>query len=245
MSSYAFLGAGEFETWHRDVDRALLDGRAGKALVFATAAAPEDDDVYNGWVTKGVEHYRSIGVAVAAPPLRTAADAHDPAMVEELEDTALVFFSGGNPAYLASVLMGSPFWRRLLARIADGRTAYAGCSAGVACLCDPTFDSDADDFERIWAPGLGFFPGVLFAPHWDMVDTWIPGARAFIQAAAPADGHLIALDERTAMVGDGESWRVTGLGGVGVYRAGAWVGEHRNGASFTLPLAPVWGDDAG
>ena len=108
MSTYAFLGAGEFETWHSDIDRALLEGRAGRALVFATAAAPEGDDVYGGWVTKGVEHYRSLGVAVAAPALRTAADAHDPAMVEELDDTALVFFSGGNPAYLASVLAGSP-----------------------------------------------------------------------------------------------------------------------------------------
>ena len=188
MSTYAFLGAGEFETWHSDIDRALLEGRDGRALVFATAAAPEGEAVYGGWVTKGVEHYRSMGVDVAAPPLRTAADAHDPAMVRELDDTAVVFFSGGNPTYLASVLAGSPFWQRLQERLADGRTAYAGCSAGVACLCDPTFDSDADDFESIWAPGLGFFPRVLFAPHWDMVDTWIPGARAFIQAAAPPTG---------------------------------------------------------
>ena len=245
MHTYAFLGAGEFETWHSDIDRALLEGRDGRALVFATAAAPEGDDVYGGWVTKGVEHYRSLGVTVDAPPLRTAADAHDPAVVEELDDTALVFFSGGNPAYLASVLAGSPFWRRLLERIADGRTAYAGCSAGVACLCDPTFDSDTDDVERIWAPGLGFFPKVLFAPHWDMVETWIPGAQSFIQAAAPPDGHLIALDERTAMVGDGETWQVSGAGGVGLYRAGAWVGEHRAGASFTLPLSPAWEDAAG
>ena len=27
MSTYAFLGAGEFEDWHADVDRVLLDGR--------------------------------------------------------------------------------------------------------------------------------------------------------------------------------------------------------------------------
>ena len=40
-------------------------------------------------------------------------------------------------------------------------------------------------------------------------------------------------------------WRVSGAGGVGVYRAGAWVGEHRAGASFTLPLSPAWGQVAG
>ena len=44
MNTYAFLGAGEFETWHSDIDRALLEGRAGRALVFATAAAPEGYD---------------------------------------------------------------------------------------------------------------------------------------------------------------------------------------------------------
>lgn len=245
MSTYAFLGAGEFEDWHADVDRVLLDGRGGKTLVFATAAAPEGDDVYQGWITKGLEHYRALGVDVAAPPLRTAADAQDPALTKELDHSGLVFFSGGNPAYLASVLMGSPFWARLQERISEGLTAYAGCSAGVACLCDPTFDSDTNDVERIWAPGLGYFPRVLFAPHWDIVDTWIPGAQAFIQSAAPVDGHLIALDERTAMVGDGETWSVWGVGGVRVYREGAWVGEHRSGATFPLSLSPVVGGAAG
>lgn len=245
MSTYAFLGAGEFEDWHADVDRALLDGRAGRALVLATASAPDGDDVYEGWVTKGVRHYAGLGAEVGAPPLRTAADAHDPAVVAELDDAALVFFSGGNPAYLASVLSGSPFWQVLQERVGDGRTAYAGCSAGVACLCDPTFDSAKEDFEQVWAPGLGYFPQVLFAPHWDMIDTWIPGARAFIQASAPAGGSLIALDERTAMVGDGQTWNVTGAGAVGVYRDGSWVGEHVSGATFTMPLTPAAGGIAG
>ena len=100
-----------------------------------------------------------------------------------------MFFSGGNPAYLSRVLQGSPVWQRIRDRVADGSLAYAGCSAGVACLSDPTYDSDTDDFERVWAPGLGYFPKILFAPHWDILETWIPGARAFITSAAPADGH--------------------------------------------------------
>ncbi|HLB38904.1 MAG TPA: Type 1 glutamine amidotransferase-like domain-containing protein [Actinomycetota bacterium] len=236
MSTFAFLGAGEFEGWHADVDRRMLAGRDGRVLVFATASAPEGDEVYGGWVTKGLQHYIGMGADVEAPPLRSAADAHDPDVVGTLEDAALVFFSGGNPAYLASVLAGSPFWQLLVERVRDGRTAYAGCSAGVACLCDPTFDTNTEDFEQVWAPGLGYVPGVLFAPHWDMVDQWIPGARAFITASAPAGGSLVALDERTAMVGDGSTWDVHGEGGIYVYRDGDWVGEHTAGATFTLSL---------
>ena len=245
MSTYAFLGAGEFEDWHAAIDRALLEGRSGRALVFATASAPDGDDVYAGWVDSGLAHYRGLGVEASSPSLRTAADARDPSVIGALDDAALVFFSGGNPAYLASVLADSPFWERLTQRVADGRTAYAGCSAGVACLTDPTFDSATEDFEQVWAAGLGYFPGVLFAPHWDMIDTWIPGARAFIEASAPADGHLIALDERTAMVGDGETWDVTGAGGIRVFRDGAWVGEHHSGASFTLPMPTAVRGNAG
>jgi cyanophycinase len=239
VSAYALLGAGEFEDWHTDVDRSLLDGRDGRVLVLATAAAPEGEGVYQGWVDMGLAHYAAAGIEAAAPTLRTATDAHDPSIVAALDDAALVFFSGGNPAYLAQVLLDSPFWTRLQERVANGSLAYAGCSAGVACLSDPTFDSESDDVERVWAPGLGYFPTVLFGPHWDIVDTWIPGARAFIAAATPVGGCLVAIDERTALVGDGSRWTVHGAGGVYVHRDGTWVGEHRSGDAFILamPLA--------
>jgi cyanophycinase len=237
MSDYAFLGAGEFEDWHHDVDRRLLAGRDGRVLVLATASAREGDEVYDGWVAKGLAHYEALGVPAHAPALRRREDADDPQIVGALEDAALVFFSGGNPAYLASVLTGSAFWDALRRRVDEGATAYAGCSAGVAALSDPTFDSDAEDPEHIWKPGLGYFPGVLFAPHWDTVETWIPGAHAFITASAPTGGSLIAIDEDTAIVGDGATWNVMGKGRVAVYENGAWGEPIAAGASFTKPLA--------
>jgi cyanophycinase len=240
VSIYALLGAGEFEDWHRAVDGLLLGGRRGGALVLATASAPEGDEVYQGWVDKGLTHYGSAGIPVRAPSLRTREDAHDPEVVAALEDAALVFFSGGNPAYLAGVLRDSPFWARLQERVADGSLAYAGCSAGVACLSDPTFDSASDDPEHVWAPGLGYFPTILFAPHWDIVENWIPGAHDFIAAAAPEGGYLVAIDEQTALVGDGARWTVEGVGGVYLHHEGAMVGQYRAGEPFTLEM-PVSG----
>lgn len=236
MSAYAFLGAGEFEDWHTDIDRSLLEGRSGPVLVFATASAPEGDEVYQGWVDKGLTHYAEAGIEVLAPSLRTRDDANDPAIVADVDRAAMVFFSGGNPAYLAKVLAGSPVWRRIADRIADGSLAYGGCSAGVACLSDPTFDSATDDVERVWAPGLGYFPSILFAPHWDIVETWIPGAQAFITAATPAGGTLVAIDEQTAIVGDGARWSTHGAGGVYVHHEGRWVGEYRAGDRWELTM---------
>lgn len=236
MSMYAFLGAGEFEDWHTDIDRSLLDGRSGPVLVFATASAPEGDEVYHGWVDKGLKHYADAGIDAVSPSLRTTEDASDPAIVAQVDEAAMVFFSGGNPAYLARVLTGSPVWQRMRERIADGSLAYSGCSAGVACLSDPTFDSDTDDVARVWAPGLGYFPAILFAPHWDIVESWIPGAQAFITAATPAGGTLVAIDEQTALVGDGAQWSTHGAGGVYLHRDGAWVGEYRAGDRWELPM---------
>lgn len=77
--------------------------------------------------------------------------------------------------------------------------------------------------------------GVLFAPHWDMVDTWIEGARAAITASIAPGGTLVGIDERTAMLGDCSAWRVQGAAGVHVYRDGAWV-DHGDGDSFALEL---------
>jgi cyanophycinase-like exopeptidase len=246
MSAYAFLGAGEFEDWHADIDRSLLEGRSGPVLVFATASAPEGDEVYQGWIDKGLAHYAATGIEAVSPPLRTREDANDPAIVAHVDEASTVFFSGGNPAYLAKVLLGTPVWQRIRDRVADGSLAYAGCSAGVACLSDPTFDSAADDADRVWAPGLGHFPEILFAPHWDIVETWIPGAHAFIASATPAGGTLVAIDEQTALVGDGTQWSTHGVGGVYLHRDGSWVGEYRAGDRWDLPMlvagvAPVDG----
>jgi cyanophycinase len=236
MSAYAFLGAAEFEDWHTDIDRSLLDGRPGPVLVLATASAPEGDGVYQGWVDKGLAHYAAAGIDAIAPSLREPEDAHDPAIVAQVDEAGLVFFSGGNPAYLSRVLQGSPVWQRIRDRVADGSLAYAGCSAGVACLSDPTYDSDSDGVERVWAPGLGYFPKILFAPHWDILETWIPGARAFITSATPAGGSLVAIDEQTALVGDGVRWSAHGVGGVYVHHDGRWAGEYRAGDTWELPM---------
>ena len=76
----------------------------------------------------------------------------------------------------------------------------------------------------------------MFAPHWDILETWIPGARAFITSAAPADGSLVAIDEQTALVGDGVRWSAHGVGGVYVHQGGQWAGEYRAGDTWELAL---------
>jgi cyanophycinase len=235
-AAYALLGAGEFEPWHDDIDRWLLE-RAdgdGSVLISPAAAAPEGDAMFDSWGTKGLSHYERLGIPARVLPLKVRADADRADVVAMVDDASVIFFSGGNPWYLATILAGSDLWTRLRQRLLDG-LAYAGCSAGVACLTEMTYDSDSQDLEQVFKPGLGYVRKALFAPHWDIVDTWIPGAQAAITAAAPSDGVLVGLDENTAMVGDGSAWTVHGRQAIHVYRAGSWS-EHAAGASFDLAL---------
>lgn len=235
--AFAFLGAGEFEPWSEVVDRWVLE-RAdgdGTVLILPTASAPEGDDVFEDWARKGLEHYGSLGVPAEVLPLKSREDAEREDLAERIRHASAVYFSGGNPYHLASVLRGSAFCRVMLDRLEDG-LGFVGCSAGVACLTETTYDTSGDLLsDEVWKPGLSYVRRLLFAPHWDTVEQWFPGAQAFIVSSLGPGQTLVAIDEQTAMVGDGHHWDVLGRAGVHMFRDGAWV-DHPAGDAFELPL---------
>jgi hypothetical protein len=87
--------------------------------------------------------------------------------------------------------------------------------------------------EGMWKPGLGVFPGVSFGPHWDALDSFVPGLSDLIVSAVPEGATLLAIDENTAVIGDGADWAVMGVAGAHVYRAGAWT-HHPSGSTFAM-----------
>ena len=238
MTWWALLGSGEFQPWSDAADRWLLD-RAdgdGTVLILPTASAPEGDGVFDRWARMGLDHFATSGVPARVVPLKVRADASDRDLVATLDRASVAYFSGGNPAYLARTLEDTPFWNRLLERLVVGM-GYAGCSAGVACLTETTFDSASETFDAMYASGLGLIPRTVFAPHWDIVDSWIAGASDYILGSVP-DGYVfVGLDEDTAMLGDGGAWEVTGKSGIHVRRDGAAATYH-DGDRFDLPLLP-------
>ncbi len=236
MTWWSLLGSGEFQPWSEPVDRRLVaeaDGD-GRVLILPTASAPEGKDVFERWGSLGLAHFSRLDIPSEVLDLKTREDSDDPRLIGRLEGASAVYFSGGNPAYLAATLAESDFLDAMLKQLERGM-AYAGCSAGVACLNEMTFDSDTTEMGDVWKPGLDLVPRSLFAPHWDMVDTWIPGARDFIIGSVP-DGYTFAgLDEDTAMVGDGTAWEVLGKRSIHVSKDGAWA-EYRDGDRFELQL---------
>lgn len=236
------FGSGEFERWAEPADRILLDSAASssdRVLILPTASAPEGDEVFDEWGRKGIAHYRSIGATPEVVPLKTRKDAHRPDLVDRVEGAGLVFFSGGNPGYLAKVLETTPFWSAVLAAVESG-TSLAGCSAGATMLGalapDVTSDTLADRLsEMVWRDALKLYPKLLIGAHWDALDTYVPGLKKFVIGSIPEGCVLLGIDESTGVLGMQGRWTVHGRGQASIIEVG---GESRNfgpGETFELP----------
>jgi cyanophycinase len=230
------MGSGEFEEWSEEVDRFSLSRAEfgdGSVVILPTASAPEGDEVFNRWAGMGLDHYKRMGVHARVIDLKTRDDAFLDVLIEELANPSMIFFSGGNPLYLAATLEDTPFWKAILDAV-DRGTALAGCSAGACFVGELAPDSTALQLQDItWRKGLGLVSNTVFGPHWDMVDSYVPGLRDLILQNVPEGHRFIGLDERTAMAGDGEEWQVFGVGGVHVEWGGQWWTFHA-GQTFTF-----------
>ena len=202
-------------------------------VILPTASAPEGDEVFNRWAGMGLDHYKAMGVHARVIDLRTREDAFLDVLIEELANPSMIFFSGGNPAYLCETLEDTPFWKAIL-DATDRGTALAGCSAGACFVGDLAPDSTQQRLEDItWRHGLGVVPDTVFGPHWDMLESFMPGLQQFILEKVPDEQMFIALDERTAMAGDGEEWQVFGNSGIHIRWGGEWQ-TFRAGDTFLM-----------
>lgn len=151
----ALLGSGEFEDWNAPVDRWLIDSsqRGESVLILPTASAPEGDEVFDKWGDMGTEYFRRLGASPEVLPIKTRADADEPAIVGALEEASLVYFSGGNPAYLVRTLKGTQFWSGLLQALRSG-AGLAGCSAGANWLGGIAADTATMEYSKMWTEGM-------------------------------------------------------------------------------------------
>lgn len=227
--TFLMLGSGEFEAWSEEAERRALAGSVGdgSVLVVPTASSAEGEAVFDRWARMGLEHYASLGIGAEILPVRTRDDAHRDDFVTPVGRASMLFFSGGKPRHLASVMEGTPVWDAVLAAL-DRGAVYAGCSAGAMVASQSRAGRDGRGAG--WAFGLGLVPNVSFGVHWDRV-RFIPGLRPFVMTRIPDGSWFVGIDERTAILGDGARWRVFGRGSVTVRHAKA-TDTHRAGETF-------------
>lgn len=234
---FGLLGSGEFTPWSAEVDAWLLSRATGdgRVCVVPTASALDGDEVFEEWARRGVAHFSTAGLPAEPLMIRNRSDANDARFADAVAGASMVYFSGGNPAFLADTLKDSAFWRAVTQGL-DRGMAYAGCSAGMACLGRSAPNSAVAELTPdFWQSGLSVFPSTWLGPHWDALDRYSPGLTAYVVESVPAGDVLVGVDEDTAIVGDGRSWDVLGSGAAHLYLDDG-VSSHEAGEQFSVDL---------
>ncbi len=208
----ALVGGGE---WREgcDFDADLLDASGGtEVVVLPTAAAYEHPDHA---VERATRWFEGLGATVRPVAAVDRTGARDDANVAAVRDARFVYLSDGSPMHLRSVLLQTPLWDALVAAW-QGGAVIAGSGAGATVLCDPAVDPRGGAFTL----GLGLVQQLAVVAR---ADTWSEDKLHRTLQLTPGGVPLVEIDERTALLRDGDGgWRSAGAGEVSV-----WVGGHQ------------------
>ncbi len=217
----ALLGSGEYLSVMDGVDQYLLDslhlnGRKARVVCLATAAGREGDGSVGRWSRMGVEHFEALGAQPKALRIIDRASADDPQFEADLEQADIIYFSGGDPAYLRQTLDGTRAWAAAQ-RAWEGGAIYAGCSAGAMILARSMPNLRMAGLNTL--SGFGLVPACYIFPHFDAMPVVFKPIVMGLRRGLAAGEYMLGIDENTALVGKlGGPWRVMGEGGVQVIR---------------------------
>ena len=212
--SLALVGSGEYLPAMASFEKSLIDdgvknGKQPKYIQIPTAAGRESTERLSYWENLGKKQGDLIGVESIFLPIFNREDANNPDLVKQIEDSALMYLSGGDPHYLAETLIGTLVWDVIVNNWQSG-ASLAGCSAGAMVL-----SSHIPNFRLLKSSptaGLNLLPEIRVIPHFNKFFKWIPESAAKLLLHVPDDSILIGVDEMTAIVkrsGD-EYWVVYG-----------------------------------
>ena len=212
--SLALVGSGEYLPAMATFEKSLLDdaialGKAPTYIQIPTAAGKESADRLDYWKQLGAAQAQRIGVNPIHLPIYSREDAFNQVHVDAINNSALMYMSGGDPHHLATTLIDTPLWSAILSNWASG-ASLAGCSAGAMVL-----SSQIPNFRLTKNPptqGLNLLPNIRVIPHFNKFFRWIPESAAKVLLHVPSDAILIGVDEMTAIVkrAGAEHWVVVG-----------------------------------
>jgi len=220
VTGYIVLeGGAEFNGQMAEPDRHAIElagGMNSLIRIIPTAAAPDNNQQRAG--RNGVNWFKGLGATnVEVLPLIDTASANNQAIVDALLQARLIYLLGGFTGYLGQTLASSRGWRAMQTAYNNG-AVLAGSSAGAMVLCEYYFDPSTNKVVK----GLGLVPNACVLPHHN---TFGKGWATRLTTLLP-NVVLLGIDERTAMINDGNndtelaSWSVYGQGSVTLYHDG-------------------------
>lgn len=145
-------------------------------------------------------------------------DANNPAIVEALEGSDVIFMGPGSPSYAGKHLMGSVLFKKIIDRVKNGSTLILASAATIACSKNllPVYEIFKVGNDLHWLPGLDLYSAIwkdlTVIPHFnnreggvdlDTTYCYIGKTRATKLLAQLIDATpVIGLDEHTCLTID-------------------------------------------
>ena len=220
----AIIG-GRLEDNNRAIYREMRRLAAGKILIFPTASS---EPVEVGEETQAAFASHGFIAEVAPVYLENARQsAHDPNIIERVNEIGSIFFTGGDQSNILHTLLQegreTPLLRAIKSAFSRGGL-LAGSSAGAAIMSKAmilggtSFESvthgitdDPDEPGLLIGEGLGFFPHGLVDQHFIKRGRL---ARLVVAMAHAKQKRGFGIDENTALIVEGDVARVCGEYGV-------------------------------
>ena len=229
------VGGEEFRPASVGMDRHILQltGKdAPRVAIIPTAAAYENPQLA---AANGIRHFSGLGADAYGVEVIQRADAENPRMAAQLDGADVIYFTGGSPEHLYSVLAESPLLAAVIAANSAG-VILAGSSAGAmvlgAVMRRPSSGSPV-------SPALNVVRNVMTLPHHERSD---PEATLAQLAGREYVGlTVLGIDGGSGMLLELDGATSLGSGNVTVYRDGGWRryagGEPAPGLTVDGPTA--------
>jgi cyanophycinase len=231
--SLIIIGGGEDKEGERIILREVAERLNGGKLVLATVASHQPEGYFEAYrrafADLGIENLVELYVNERSETL-------DGPLLEILDDAAGVFFSGGDQLRISSQIGDTPIERRVR-EIFDAGGVIAGTSAGASVMSDTMLvKGTSGESARIGdlhiAPGLGLIQNVIIDQHFAE-----RGRLGRLLGAVAQNARIlgIGIDEDTAILVQGDEFRVCGSGAVYVVDGGGVT--HSNVAEAEIASA--------
>jgi len=226
-------GGNEFNPGNEQQDKVLVEAAGpGPAYVVPTAAARQGPERA---VAHAQEWFGQLGLELEELPILKRTDANSKDLADRARRGGFFYLVGGDPGLVVQVLQSSRVWNAIVEAWNDG-SSLAGSSAGAMAICGHTLIrvSWPNRFNRRPTEALGLVTDTAVLPHFDTFGhRWIESAQQELPRAT-----LLGIDERSAAVWQGGTWRAMGPGAVTVIK-GKKVTRFESGREVTGLHAPA------
>ena len=207
------VGGDEFTQGCELMDSALLEmlsPNKPRITVIPTAAAHENPGKAG---SNGISYFSNLQADVSQLMVLTDSEANDEKFLQPIDNTDVIYFTGGDPQYLLKILSGSLFLKKILKAIGNG-VYVIGSSAGAMVLGTYMWHTK-------WSKCLGIVKNIAVLPHHENADPTLVYEKLY--KYVNQDLILLGIDSKTCAVKGTDKWEVLGNGGIIIYRKDGWT----------------------